>query len=43
MFSNKNKNERKYIDLLRKLAKSDTSIYNKFKVNVYENEFIERK
>ena len=43
MFSNKNKNERKYIDLLRKLAKSDTSIYNKFKVTVYEDEFIEGK
>ena len=38
-----NKNERKYIDILRRLAKSDSSIFNQLKVTVCEGEFNEEK
>ena len=41
MFGNKNKKERKYFGVLRKLAKSDCSVINKLKITVSKSEFIE--
>ena len=43
MSDNKIKNKRKYFGILRRLAKSDTSVLNKLKVTVFEGEFIEEK
>ena len=37
------KNERKYFNIFRRLAKSDSSIFNKLKVTVCEGEFNEEK
>ena len=37
------KNERKYFGVLRRLAKLDSSIFNKLKVTVCEGEFNEEK
>ena len=39
----RNKNSRKFFGVLRRLAKSDTSIYNKMKVTVYKEETKEEK
>ena len=41
MFGNKNKKERKFVGVLRKLAKSDCSVINKLKITVSKSEFFE--
>ena len=43
MSDKKIKNQRKYLGVLRSLAKSDSSIYNKLKITVSEGEFVDEK
>ena len=39
----KNKNERKYLGILRNLGKSDGSVFNTFKITIVEGKFSEDK
>ena len=43
MSDNKIKNQRKYLGILRTLAKSDNSIFKNLKITVSEGEFVEEK